>query len=130
MDKKRGIFLILMYLLMFIDITFTYFLMFLDIKKDNFDYRNEKGLLARILIKYMGLSPITYLIQMFFATIILFGSLYIALINDIILQISYTLYGIYIMIIFHHINYLLEAKKNWNNKEFWYLYKKINMVRL
>jgi hypothetical protein len=115
--------------LMVADIVLTYYLMFLDIKKDTFDYRDEKGLLARFLIKHIGLSPIGFLIQIFFGGLLIIGIMYIALIVNVTLQLSYMLYGIYVMIIFSHIVYILQTKRNWSNVEFWVLYKKLNAVK-
>lgn len=122
--------MIFLLFLMFLDITLTYYLMFLEMKKNNFDYRDEKGLLARLLFKYLGLAPKTYLLQIFFGVLIIYSIMYLASIKNITLQLSYTLYGIYIMILFSHANYILQTKRNWNNDKFWILYRKLNAVRV
>ena len=118
-------------ILLFLDLTITYYYFFLMTKKGCFDYREEKGLVAKYLIKYTKLSPMSFVLHFFIS-----GLYVVALWAFFYHFVSYwrdfqfTIYGVYFIIIWLNSLQIIKCKKNWYNPKFWILYKQLITVRI
>jgi len=127
--------LIALYILALIDISMTYYYFHLVDKKNCFNFKQEKGLVAQLMFKYFKRNWYNFIIQYMITVIVIFLFFYlIPFIGNIPyypFQIMnwydafyFTVIGCYIIVYWFNGSLILEARKHWDNPEYW-KYKKI-----
>ena len=109
-------------LLSFLDITLTHYRFFLDKKKKVFEIRDEKGILGRIIMG-KNPNPRNYLVGCILSISVFF---FVSLLNE---NASLMFIGALFIVNFLHVTEIDKVRRNWNNRNFWNLFKRYRKIR-
>lgn len=111
-------------LLSIIDITLTYYVMFLMKKKGCFDVNDEKGILAHYIMRLDDAGELSFLAALVVIQLLLYFMIYI--LNDIYAMCM--MMGMFMMVNIYHYLGLSNIRSYWNQDRYWSLKKKINEI--
>lgn len=109
-------------LLILFDYTITYYLFFLISKKTKNHYNEEKGLVARLVLKKFGINSISFLINIFVAQLVIFILYCFSVYKGFGNETYFTMIGMYFIILFGNIHVVADVEKQWNNNKYWEAY--------
>ena len=119
---------ITIYLFSLIDITITYYYFFLMDKKECCDIRQEKGLIARIIMEKLGRTPWTFLLDYILSALVITFMFWAAPIYEIKRDIFFCFLGVYMMILWMNTYHIIKAKMNWNNERYWEIERELKKI--
>jgi hypothetical protein len=98
-------------------------------KKKCADVRQEKGIIARIIMSKLGRTPMTYLLDYALSLCVLIFMFWISPNYDTKRDMFFIFIGVYMMILWMNSYHIIQAKRNWNNAEYWKLERRRNLIK-